>query len=202
MDATIISAIIAAVTALVVVLVTSTIQQSVGKMQDEKRINEEYLNPLRLYLEENYFRIAEILRRVEAGGGKCEPLLSIESTEELSQKDASWFNSQGCYLVSSCYFTACLSATIKKVRNDVPYLRLREGDDTQLLHLLLKINLGFLKEMGVFYAIQQSIGEQTYIQAEGRFMTYREFCEVLQDPQKRVWFDRLLHVEGHLSKSA
>src|SRR5690348_15648792 len=77
MDATVISAIIAAVTALGVMLVTYGIQRSTSKMQDFKRINEEYLNPLRLYLEENYFRIVEILRRVEAGGGKYEILLSI-----------------------------------------------------------------------------------------------------------------------------
>lgn len=193
MDATVISAVIAAVTALGVLLVTSRIQQSTSKKQDEKRINEEYLNPLRLYLEESYFRIAEIVHRVEASGGKYDPLLSISSVEELSQKDVSWFNGEGCYFVSSCYFTACLFATIKKVRDDVPYLRLRKGDDTQLLQLLLKINLGFLKDVGVFYAIQQSIGEQMYMRTEKRCMTYREFCEALQDPQMRIWFDRLLH---------
>jgi hypothetical protein len=193
MDANVISAIIAAVTTLGVLFVTSGIQQRIGKKQDEKRINEEYLNPLRLYLEETYFRVAEIVRWVDAGGGRFEFLLCINSSEELSQKDASWFNGEGCYFVSSCYFAACLFATIKKVRDDVPYLGLRKGDDTQLLQLLLKINLGFLKDMGVFYAIQQSIGEQMYMRAEKRFMTYREFCEALQDPQVRIWFDRLLH---------
>ena len=163
MDTTVISAIIATVTALVVTLVTHAIQQSIDKKREFKRINEEYLNPLRLYLEENYFRIAEILCRVEAGGGKCEILLYINSPEELSQKDASWFNGEGCYLISSCYFTACLFATIKKVRDDVPYLRLREKDDTRLLQLMLKINLGFLKDLGIFYVIQQSIGEQMHM---------------------------------------
>ncbi|TMC18337.1 MAG: hypothetical protein E6J34_17435 [Chloroflexi bacterium] len=192
MDATVISAIIAALTALAVQLVTHRIQQSTGKKQDEKRINEEYLNPLRLYLEESYFRIAEIMQRAEAGGGKSEAFFPVSNTEELSHKDASWFNGEGCYFISSCYFTACLFATIKKVRDDVPYLRLRQGDDTQLLQLLLKINLGFLKKGGVYYALQQSIGEQMYTRAEKRLMTYREFCEALQDPQKRVWFDRLL----------
>src|SRR5438477_3269422 len=99
MDATVISAIIAALTTLAVLLVTHRIQQSTGKKQDEKRINEEYLNPLRLYLEESYFRMAEIVQRVEARGGKYEVLLSVSSTEEFLQKDASWFNSDGCYLV-------------------------------------------------------------------------------------------------------
>jgi len=193
MDATVISAIIAAVTALVVTLVTQAVQQRNVKRQEFKKINEEYLNPLRLYLEENYFRIAEILGLVNAGGGKCQILLYIDSPAELSQKDASWFNGEGCYLISSCYFTAYLFATIKKVRDDVPYLRLREEDDTRLLQLLLKINLGFLKDLGIFYVIQQSIGDQMYIRAEERFMTYQEFCGVLQHPEKRVWFDRLLN---------
>ncbi len=180
-------------TALIAVLVTYVIQQNVGKRQDFKRINEEYLNPLRLSLEENYFRLAEILRRVEAGGGTCESLLSLNKAEEVSQKDAGWFNGEGCYFTSSCYFAACLFATIKKVRDDVPYLRLRAGDDTQLLQHMLKINLGFLKDLGVFYVIQQSIGDQMRILAENRFMTYQEFCATLQDPEQRVWFDRLLH---------
>jgi hypothetical protein len=31
-----------------------------------------------------------------------------------------------------------------------------------------------------------------YLPEQNRLITYREFCEMLQNPEKRVWFDRLI----------
>jgi len=31
-----------------------------------------------------------------------------------------------------------------------------------------------------------------YLVREKRLITYREFCQLLQNPEARVWFDRLL----------
>ena len=191
MDSTIITATISALTALVV-----SVAAHIGRLLHEKRketkeVRNKYLNPLRLYLEENYFRISEILHQVKVEGN-CVILLYVDSPDEVSRKDASWFNDEGCYLISTCYFTACLFAFIKKVREDVPYLSLRGRDDTKLLNLLFKVSHSFLQDLGIYYAIQHSIGEQTYMRDEGRCMTYQEFCMALQEPAQRVWFDRLL----------
>lgn len=32
-----------------------------------------------------------------------------------------------------------------------------------------------------------------YLASEKRIITYREFCQMLQKPEMRVWFDRLLN---------
>jgi hypothetical protein len=32
-----------------------------------------------------------------------------------------------------------------------------------------------------------------YLASEKRLVTYREFCQMLQNPETRVWFDRLLN---------
>jgi hypothetical protein len=192
MNTATLAAIISALTALAVTAATLIVTNLNEKKKESKILRNKYLNPLRLYLEENYFRISEILQRVKDGDGKCKILLYIESPEEVSNKDASWCNGKGCYLISSCYFTACLFVFIKKVREDIPYLRLKGGDDTKLLNLIFKVSHSFLQDLGIYYAIQHSIGEQAYIRSEERCMTYQEFCEALLDNEKRIWFDRLL----------
>lgn len=110
----------------------------------------------------------------------------------MSEKDAAWFNGPGCALISSVYLTACLFAQLKKLREDFPYLRLSAADDTRLAALLLRVQRGFLADHGVYYVIQPSIGESMRVHDEERLLTYREFCERLQDPSWRVWTDRLI----------
>lgn len=190
-------AIISAVTSLVVVLITHFLstrrENQVKEKLEQEKINLQYLNPLRLYLVENYFRLKEILRKVSEGNGKCEALLYVSDAREVSEKSSEWFNGEGCYLVSSSYLTGCLYYYIKKVRDDFPYLRLKGEDDTRLLSLMLKLNIGFLKDLGVFYVTQSSIGDDLFSHTENRLLSYREYCLALQNPEQRVWFDRLLN---------
>jgi len=69
----------------------------------------------------------------------------------------------------------CLFAQLKKVREDIPFLRLRGAEDTRLTELMLRVHLGFSKGHGVFYLTQPSIGEGLWDRDEGRLKTYREF---------------------------
>lgn len=151
-------------------------------------INARHLNPVRLYCEETYFRLREI-RQQE---GRCDILLSVDTVQDISNKAPEWFNSDGGYLVSTSYFTACLFGAIKKIREDIPYLKLRSGDDTVLLNRTFAVSHAFLSELGIFYAIQHSIGTEMWHRDESRFLSYREFCELLMEPEHRAWFDRLL----------
>lgn len=160
---------------------------------NRNKINLTYLSPLRLWLEENYVRLSEILTRVSDEGGACKYLLYIETPREVSEQGADWFNGKGCYLISSCYITACLFFTIKQVRDNIPYLRLSKESDTELMTLLFRVSHAFLKDFGVFYVTQPSIGNDLYLRDQNRLMTYREFCELLQNPERRVWFDRLIN---------
>ena len=189
-------AIISAVTSLFVAIVThflATRREARARIKREReKVNLEYLNPLRLYLVENYFRLQEILKRVDEGDGRCEALTYVTDAKDVSKQSAEWFNEEGSYLISSCYFTACLFYYVNKVREDIPYLRLVNRDDTRLLTLILKVNLGFLTNLGIFYAVQPSIGNDMYLRDGNRLISYREFGQSLQDSDKRVWFDRLL----------
>jgi hypothetical protein len=171
------------------------------RRREERRqrqdLNARYLNPLRLHLVENHYRLADTLQRIDAQGGQYEAMLTIGDPAEISDKDAAWFNGTGCALTSSVYLTACLFAQLKRVREDLPYLRLTADDDTQLAALLLGVQLGYLHDLGIYYVTQPSIGESMQVHRADRLRTYREFCERLQDPDERIWLDRLIqfHVD-------
>jgi hypothetical protein len=155
------------------------------------KINLTYLNPLRLWLEEAYIRLLEIAKKV-GQQGTVPALLFIETPADISNQEAEWFNGEGCYLISTCYITGCLFFAIKQVRDNLPYLRLSRDSDTELMTLLFRVSRAFLQDLGIFYVIQPSIGNELYLPAQNRLMTYREFCERLQDPAHRVWCDRLI----------
>lgn len=192
----IIPAAISAITSVLVVVVTYVMttrrETKLKEQRERERVNLEYLNPLRLHLVENYFRLREILNRVREGNGRCAWLLYVSHASDVSSQSAEWFNGKGAYLISSSYLTACLFYYMSKVRQDFPYLSLAEQGDTKLLTLMLNVNLGFLKDLGIFYVTQPSIGNDLYLHQENRLLTYREYCQLLQEPEKRVWFDRLL----------
>lgn len=191
------TAIISAFTSILVVLITyglNSYREAKSKeKQDASRIISTYLNPLRFYLVENYFRLAEILTRIDKEDGQHEPLLYITDTEKISEQSAEWFNGYGCYLISSCYMTARLFYQLDKIRQELSYLRLSEKDDTELITLITILSHCFRQDYGIYYLIQPSIGNDMYLTSEKRLLTYREFCQLLQNPETRVWFDRLLN---------
>jgi hypothetical protein len=198
------AALIAAITSVIV----TTLSLLLGDRQQRRRedraqrqdLNSRYLNPLRLHLVENYYRLSDVLRTADAAGGMYEPMLTIEEPAHISDKDAAWFNGTGCALASSVYLTACLFAQLKKVRDDFPYLRLSAGDDTRLAALLLQVQRCYLLNLGVFYVTQPSIGQSMWADGENRLLTYQAFCERLQDPNWRVWLDRL--IQFHLDTAS
>jgi len=164
-------------------------QREEAKAQ-QHAVNLTYLNPLRLWLEETYIRLRDIASRLEQG--HCDVLLTVHAPAEVSAQEARWFNEEGCYLISSCYVTACLFFTIKQLRDNVPYLRLSRQGDTELMTHTFAVSQAFLQDLGIYYVIQPSIGTDVYLASQQRLMTYREFCQLLQCPERRVWCDRLL----------
>lgn len=191
-----VAAVVSAITAITVTLIsyalTSREQRRAKEREERQAVNAKYLNPLRFYLVENHFRLSEVIQFVESQGGST-PLRIVDNPEEVSSKESSWFSGPGCYLVSSVYLAACLFAHLKKVREDIPYLRLKGAEDTRLTELMLKVHLGFSREHNVYYATQPSIGEDLWLRGEDRLRTFREFCGLLRDADQRVWLDRLIN---------
>jgi hypothetical protein len=199
MNATLAAGVAAATS--VVVTVLSLVLSDRQQLRRERRVqqrdlNAGYLNPLRLHLVESHFRLSRTLARLESPPGTATAMLSINEPAEVSGKDAAWFNGPGCPLLTSVYLTACLFAQLKKVREDIPYLRLSAADDTQLAALLLRVQRGYGEE-GVYYVTQFSIGESMWARDQSRLLTYQEFCGSLHDEDRRVWLDRLIrfHLE-------
>lgn len=110
----------------------------------------------------------------------------MQTPDEILEKPPAWFNGEGVYLVSSSYYAACVFSNASRLRRDIPYLRLAGTDDTVLLSKLRRVSLGYLRNLGVFFATQDSIG-QTMIRND-RVISYREFCNLLADPNELVWF--------------
>jgi hypothetical protein len=193
------AALIAAITSVVVTSLSLLLGERQQRRREERAqrqdLNARYLNPLRFHLVENHFRLAGTLRRVDTEGGRAEAMLTISDPAEISGKDAEWFNGTGCALTSAVYLTACLFAQLKRVRDDFPYLRLAAADDTRLAALLLGVQQGYLRDLGVYYVTQPSIGQSMWLQDQKRLMTYREFCDLLHDPGERVWLDRLIQFQ-------
>ncbi|MEG4033383.1 hypothetical protein QUA03_06085 [Microcoleus sp. S36b_A4] len=193
----VLTAIISAFTSVLVVLVTyglnSYRENKAKDKQEADRIVSTYLNPLRFYLVENYFRLSEILKKIANDGEKNEKLLYITNVKEISEQSPEWFNNYGCYLISSCYMTARLFYQLDKIRQELSYLRLSKKDDTELITLITILSRCFRQDYGIYYLIQPSIGNDMYLASEKRLITYREFCQLLQNPESRVWFDRLLN---------
>lgn len=192
----VLTTVISAITSVLVVLVTyslNTYRDAKSKEKQEyEKIISTYLNPLRLSLVENYFRLSEILTTI-AECGKHEALTYVDNTEDISKQSAAWFNNHGCYLISSCYITARLFYYLEKVRSDLTYLRLSKKDDTELISQITLLSRSFRQGYGIYYLLQPSIGTDMYLPEAQRLMTYREFCQRLQKPEVRVWCDRLLN---------
>ena len=97
----------------------------------------------------------------------------IGGPEEISAQDWVLFNGPRNYLLSSAYLMACMFAGLQKVREDIPYLRLSSTDDTQLVKLILEVQIALLQRQGAQYVIQTSIGQDMYLRREARLRTYR-----------------------------
>ena len=179
------TALISALTSVAVVLVSfflsSRDDRKKAAQAEWQELNARYLNPLRLHLVETRFRLAEILLRT-GESGQCEDLLTIDAPADLSDREPGWFANWGAYLVSSAYLTACLFAWLKKTRDSAPYLRIGSEDDTRLSVLMLHVSHSFLRDQGIYYVLQPSIGQDMILATEDRLISYREFCELLLTP--------------------
>ncbi len=197
---TVLAAVISALTSLVVAITTqywnTKLKQEEIDRENRSKLNFSYLNPLRFALERAYFRISKILKLIEEQNNEFkEKMLVISDPNEISEKDENWFtfDASGYYLISSCYMTACLFFQISKMRNEIPYLTLDKKGDARITTLMYEVIHSFLAHQGIYHVVQDSIGIDMYITEEKRLMSYREFCQLLKNPEKRKWFDKLIY---------
>ena len=238
------TALIAAFTSVVAAIFTTILATYIKDQRDKSRLesaeaaqlNLEYFNPLRLFLEESYFRLREIhvaARTVqqslasERGRRRLNQLLTLQSAKQIeemsdsdqalltawnrcavlrhctrppdvSSKSVEWFSGEGAYLISSAYLVAGLFFLLRKLKEDRPYIPLArkqseyQDDDTILINLVNDVSRAFLRSHGVYFLVQPAIGYEMFLPEQDRLVTYKEYAEILRDPETRVWFDRLL----------
>jgi hypothetical protein len=194
MDSTVVVALVAAAASLAVALVTYLLGRR-SELDRERQaaaraLNAQYLNPLRLVVVEITFRLDELAGRVQADGD-ISSLKVLEEASEIRSKDPGWFVGEGCYLASTAYLTGCLFAQMFRLRDAYSYIRLPAGtSDTDLVGLVLRTNLAFLADNGIYYALQYSIGKDMV--TEDRLRSYREFCDGLVSDETLPWFEPLI----------
>jgi hypothetical protein len=192
---TVITAIVAAITSVVVTSLSLTLTSRQGRQAEERawrrEIESGFLGPLRLQAATVHIRLADVIRRVEGGGERQRALAVISEPAEASSKCAAWFAGEGCYLASTVYITACLFAWMARVSRSHPFPPARQGAGTELARLLVNVQRGFLRDFGIYSALQPSVGETMWLTTEGRLRTYREFCQTLTDPDCFAWLERL-----------
>ncbi|MGW3664694.1 hypothetical protein [Streptomyces sp. NPDC005141] len=187
---TVMSVLISGVISAALVWVTSRQQRRDSVLSQRETLNATYLNPLRWHTAEVHHRLSLYATFVDRSGTYPHAQV-LGEPREMDSKDTQWFAGTGVPLCSAVWMTACLFAQMTRTRHDIPFLRLAEKDDTRLAALLLKAHVAFAAG-GVLYATQSSIGTDAALEAEGRLCSYREFCELLAQPDRRVWADPLI----------
>jgi len=98
-DPKIIAAIISALMAILITIVSQLLtgrrEKRIAREEERKKVQLEYLNPLRLYLIENHFRLSEIRRFVEKKGNvnffclsRIQEIYLVKMDFGLMEKDA------------------------------------------------------------------------------------------------------------------
>ncbi|MFD4143098.1 hypothetical protein [Streptomyces sp. NPDC058572] len=186
----VVSALTSGAISLGLVWLTSRQQRRNDKRIQRDTQNMTYLNPLRWHTAEAHHRLSLYATSVDRHGF-YRPAQVLNEPQEIDGKDAAWFAGTGIALVSSVWMTACLFAQMTRTRHDIPFLRLPGKDDTKLATLILKVHVAFAA-CDIYYATQSSIGTDALIEPEGRLRSYREFCELLSQPDRRAWADPII----------
>ncbi|MFF9116571.1 hypothetical protein ACF09Y_13390 [Streptomyces massasporeus] len=190
LSVTLISALTSGAISLGLVWLSSRQQRRDSERAQRESHNTSYLNPLRWHTAEAHHRLSLYATSVDRYG--CyRPAQVVNEPQEIDGKDAAWFAGTGIALVSSLWMTACLFAQMTRARLDIPFLSLPGKDDTKLAALVLKVHVAFAA-CDVYYATQSSMGTDVLLEPEGRLRSYREFCELLSQPDQRVWADPLI----------
>ena len=169
-----------------------------NKLKDREKevseLNKRYLNGLRLYLEETYWRLYEINEYISNKSNiRYSKISGISRFNDVKGKNRDWFIHDGYYIISTCYLIACLFGVIEKMREEFPYIITKEKHDTEILHKAFNISLAFLNNEGIYYVLQHNIGQIMYNKSEDKLLSYSEFTNILLDKKRSVWFEQLIN---------
>ena len=192
-------ALISAATSVVVTLLaqwlTARNRRRQKRLDEQRLVLHTYIYPLRFALEQAYFRNAKLLESIERGDPESLAWLQFAETgAAMAARPDAWFNENksGYYHVSSCYIAACLFHRMGRLRAELPYVALSAEDDAQLIGLMYAVTYSFLADEGVYHILQDSMGVDLYLADLQRIRNYREYCQLLKQPNTADWHNKLL----------
>jgi hypothetical protein len=153
------------------------------KQNQELQVKINYLNPLRVYASELYYRWEHIISKIESKEQKgLEPFYYIDEPKQIEGKEKEWFYQNGYYLISTSYIIASLFAQYYKVRLLLPVLYIKNKNYKLLIQLLNILNENFRKSFGIYHILQYDIGQNMYCDNTcEKIISYSDFCNILQN---------------------
>lgn len=168
------------------------IQQRAKAKEVTEKIQIQYLNPLLVAATDFRERLEEINERMARGDNLLSHTIQELKNRVHADVDfASWVNSVGHFALSTLYITSVYFAHASKIRTDLPFVKLRSGDDRMLLDNLGCIRRSLGGEFGIWDNLQDSFG--SYVRRhDGSIVNYREFGAFFCDDHSFPWFLRLI----------
>lgn len=186
-----ISGIVSVITALLTQLLIEWKEKRQRKTEKMEQLRKEHINPLRLSCAEFYYRIFALKHSSES----LKKITEINDAREVMSKQDDWYAGNGCFLGSSCYLIADLLCQIENIRKSIPFLHLKQIDDTKLMETLNMISADFSK-MGLYFVLQMDIGNMFHDAP-----TYRQFCGELQNNENTPWYLSFIQFALNLQES-
>lgn len=197
--ATAASAVIAGIVALITAAITARSQikhfetkQRVELEREREKKRIQYLDPLRVSAQDLLDKITGLSKELPQKEGFWRGTFEEVKNKDRNKKEefAFWCNGYGAGAVTTLYVTAVYFAYARRIRSDIPFIRLGPREDQNLLNYLSEVRKAFGGEQNLWVEIQDSLGSYVTNQ-DGTIMNYKGFCVQLIDQWDHIWFIRL-----------
>jgi hypothetical protein len=190
----VVSAVVGVAAAWVTTFFKLRAERGADRDKEKEHVTLKILHPLLVASEDFLDRISDINRR------RNDPLKSVDMRRWFKEIDerksgdperfAFWANDEGYFAMSTLYITALYFYFAGKIRRDLPFFQLAEGDESALLSHLSEVRVAIGGKFGIWEVMQDSLG--AYLATKSGAKNYREFCEMIMDAKDAVWFNRLI----------
>jgi hypothetical protein len=169
-------------------------ERNADRVKERENIQLKILHPLLIAAEDLLGSIIDIQWRrkdPKTSGAMIGWFAEVERRRHDRNGFAFWANDDGYFAMSKLYITALYFYYAARIRREVPFLRLTQGREGELLFHLSDVRLAIGGKFGIWEAMQDSLG--AYLaQGEG-VKNYRQFCEMFVDESEYWWLYRLMH---------
>ncbi len=207
-DTAIITALIASISALITSIINSVNNRktqlelirfklkhddTVLKTQDNEKKRIQYLEPLLITALDISQKISNLEKSINADLTFW--INSFKRAREWDVNDskefAYWCNMSGAGPMTMLYGSCIYFARARKIRNELPFIKLSPENDKLLLVRLNSVRESFGGGYNIWSEIQDALGDYL-IKPDDQLLNYKEFCTQLIHSWDRIWYIRLI----------